>query len=101
MSRLFFAVPRRFKLVLLALAVVPCVPGVTFLFAGMMCDPLWPAQRPPPSVEAEYQRASARADALYRAGGVALGVGALCGLGVVWTVIRQRDEPEEEEADNG
>ena len=100
MSRLFFAVPRRLKFVLVALAVAPCVPGVIFLLAGLARDPLWPAQHPPPSVQADYQRASAQARALYRAGGVALGAGMLCGLGVLWTVIRQRADEEKEEAAN-
>ena len=82
--------------VLLALAVLPCVPSFTILLAGWIRDPVRHPGGVHGSTEAEVQRAAEQTRGLYRAGGVALGVGAVCGLAVVWTVMRHRD-PEEEE----
>ena len=101
MSRLFFAAPGRVKLVLLALALLPCVPGVTFLLAGLARDP----QRHPSStgarVSVESLRAAEQAEGLYHAGEAALAMGLLCGMAVVWTVVRRRDEEEEKDEASG
>ena len=90
MSRLFFAAPGKVKLVLVALALLPCAPGATFLLAG------W-ARDPGASAAAGYERAREQSHELYRAGSTALGAGLLCGLVVVWTVVRRRDADEDED----
>ena len=96
MSRLYFAAPGRVKLVLLALALLPCAPGLTFLLAGWARDPVHHRHAPSEATAAEIERASEQTHALYLTGGAALGVGGLCGLAVVWTVVRRRDAEEDE-----
>ena len=85
---------------MLLLMVLPCVPGVTFLLAGWVRDPLRSGRHPTAQTRDESWRARQQAGGLYRAGTVALGAGALCAVVVGWKIVRRRDpEDEEEEAD--
>ena len=97
MPRLFFAVPRRLKTVILVLAVLPCMPGFTILLAGWLRDPARHSEGRNSTAPAELQRAVEQTRGLYRAGSVALGMGGLCGLATLWTVMRQREAEDEED----
>ena len=77
----------------LLLVALPCVPGLIFLLAGFVCDPLWRTQgaagepNPPARVRAVLQ-----AHALYLAGAVTLFGGTL-GMGaVLWKIARTHPE---------
>ena len=96
MPRLFFTAPPKVKLTMLLLAVLPCVPGVTFILVGC-CHPLWPAQDMTPAMWTSYHRAEAQANGLYKAGAAALGMGLLCGAVVGWQILRQREADEDED----
>ena len=97
MPRLFFEAPTRVKCAMLLFVVLPCVPGAIFLLVGMMRDPLWPAQDMTPVMWTEYHRAAQQTRGLYKAGAAVLGVGLLCGMAVVWQIVRQREDDEEED----
>ena len=94
MPRVFWTVPVRARLVLSLLAVLPCLPGLTFLLAGWLRDPFRSGRPRSVPLTAEYQRAAGQAKALYRAGGVTLGTGALCGVVVGWKITRRREMAE-------
>ena len=90
MRRLFFEVPRRLRWGMVLLALLPCVPGLTFLVAGWVRDPR-------AAGAAGVSRAAQQAQGLYRAGEVTLGAGALFGLVVGWQVFRRREDAEEDD----
>ncbi len=94
MSRLLFEVPGQVRLVLLLLVAVPCVPGLTFLLAGVACDPRW---HEPGLATPDTLRAARQAHGLYQAGIAVLGAGFLCGLAVVWQIVRRREEDDGED----
>lgn len=96
MPRLFFEVPARMRWVILALALLPCAPGLTFLLAGWLRDPGRGVSDTAPTEE--YHRAVQQTHGLYEAGSVALIAGMLLATVVVWNVIRHRDEDDEKEA---
>ena len=97
MSRLFFAAPTKIRLVMLLMAVLPCVPGIIFLLAGLARDPHRSARPPTPMAQAgDPARGAAGARAL-QGGGRRVVAGVLCGNVVVWQIIRRRDEEEDED----
>ncbi len=94
MPRLFFEVPPRLRWAMAALALLPCVPGLTFLLAGWARDPGRPTALDAAST-GEYRRAVQQTRGLYKAGSAAIAAGMLLGTVVVWNVIRHREEEEQ------
>lgn len=83
---------------MLLLVVLPCVPGLIFLLAGLVRDPRWSAlgQMPP---QAGNERAAQQTLGLYKAGAAVLAAGVLCGNVVVWQIVRRREDDGEEKDD--
>lgn len=73
---------------LLLLALLPGLPGLTILAAGLITDPHWQARDQSPSGEMRYTEEWERTRGLYLAGGAVLLFGTL-GMGAVaWKIAR-------------
>ena len=92
---------RAVKLGLLLFVALPCLPGVIFLLAGVLCDPHWRTRDLSPSGQMRYAQAWERTRELYLAGGFVLLVGTACAGGVVWKIARPGKAEDEEEWEAG
>ena len=84
------------RLGLLLFVALPCLPGIIFLFSGLLIDPQWRARDLSAPGQARYEHAWERTRELYLAGGFVLLVGTAC-AGVVVRKIARPGPPYEDE----